>query len=89
MAKKSSGKTYVSKGQHSNVSRATRTAMKRGVSAGDRLINRQKAWLKGQNPWITIPNPNKNETHKRFIRVKANDLWGNPKERLKKMYVMT
>jgi len=89
MAKKSSGKTYVSKGQHSNVSSATLAGMKRDRNPGDKIINQQTAWLNGKNPWITMENPNKNETNKRFIIVKANDLWGSPKERLKKMYVMT
>jgi hypothetical protein len=83
MSKKSSGKTYTSKGERrSSVSTKTK-------DPGQKMLNLQKAWLKGLNPWITIENPNKNETNKRFIRVRMNDTnLGNPKERAKKMFVI-
>jgi len=55
---------------------------------GDRMINRQTVWLRGQNPWIIIANPNANETNKRFIQVKANTLWGSPKERAKSNFII-
>ena len=32
-----------------------------------------------QNPWLTIENPSKEQTNRKFIRVRANDYWGNPK----------
>jgi len=83
-----SGKTYTSKGEHSNVSRSTRSAVRQSKSGADKARDKQLAWLKGQNPWVTIENPNKEETNKRFIRVKANEVWGNPKERAKKSFVM-
>lgn len=88
MAKKSSGKTYVSKGIHSNVKSSTLSAIRKDRYEAENHINVQKAWLKGQNPWVTIPNPNKEQTNKKFIRVKANELWGHPKERQKKMFTM-
>jgi len=31
-----------------------------------------------KNVMLTVPNPNKNETNKRFIRVSAREYWGNP-----------
>jgi hypothetical protein len=78
-----SGKTYTSKGERRS---SMKTASK---DPGQKMMNIQKAWLKGQNPWITVENPNKNETNKRFIRVRMNDTsLGNPKERAKKMFVM-
>lgn len=89
MAKKSSGKTYVSKGIHSNVTSSTLSAIRKERHSSEKLINIQNAWLKGQNPWVTIDNPSKEQTNKRFIRVRANELWGHPKERLKKMFVMS
>lgn len=89
MAKKGSGKTYTSKGIHSNVSRGTLAAMRRDRDPSEKIINIQKAWLANKNPWVTIENPNKEQTNRRFIRVRANELWGNPKEREKKMFVMT
>lgn len=88
MGKKSSGKHYTSKGIHRNVARATLTAMRRARSSLEKTINIQQAWLKGQNPWVTIENPNREQTNKRFIRVKSNDIWGSPKERDKKMFIM-
>lgn len=87
--KKSSGKHYTSKGEHSNVSSKTLSGMRKEKYDGDKMLDLQKAWAKGQNPWITIENPNKNETNKKFIRVKMNDTSiGNPKERQKKMFQM-
>lgn len=42
-----------------------------------KLMKSHDAWKRGQNPWIVVSNPNTNEKHKPFVRVKANDLWGN------------
>lgn len=82
-------KGFVSAGVHSNVSSSTRRLMRAGKSEGDKLIDKQKAWLKGQNPWVTIDNPNKEQTNKRRIRVRMNDLMrGSAKDREKNMYVM-
>lgn len=50
--------------------------------------NIQQAYWAGKNPWITIQNPNKEETNKKFIRVKANTLYGSPKERAKSNFKM-
>lgn len=87
--KKSSGKHYTSKGERSNVSKATLRLMRAGKSDGDKLIDKQNAWLKGSNPWVTIDNPNKEQTNKRRIRVRMNDLMrGSAKDREKNMYVM-
>jgi hypothetical protein len=33
------------------------------------------AWKKGQNPWITVTNPNSLETNRRFIKVRARQEW--------------
>jgi hypothetical protein len=51
-------------------------------------MNVQKAYWEGRNPWVVIDNPNKNETNKRMIRVRSNELWGNPKERQKQRFIM-
>lgn len=45
------------------------------------MLDKYSAYLKGTNPWITIPNPDKQQTNKKFIRVRANQHWDNPKER--------
>jgi len=80
MAKgKSRGDKYVSKGIHSNVRSGTLTAMKRTVSGADRMLNLKRAWAKGLNPWLTIANPDKSQTNRLNIRVRANEHWGDPK----------
>ena len=79
MGKKKGGKSSgnVSAGVHSNVKRSTLRAMKEGYrSGGERLLNQIAAWKRGKNVVFTIENPNKNETNKRFIRVRAADLKG-------------
>lgn len=89
MAKKSSGKTYVSKGIHSNVKASTLSVMKRDQNPANKAMNIQRAWLLGQNPWITINNPNKEQTNRKFIRVRSNELLGHPKDRIKKSFMMS
>ena len=89
MAKKASGKTYVSKGERNNVKSSTLSAIRRDAYESDDIINIQKAWLKGQNPWVTYDNPNKENTKQRKVKARANELWGHPKERQKKMFTMT
>lgn len=89
MGKKSSGKTYTSKGQHSNVSKGTLRGMRAMKSEADKLLDKQNAWLNGKNPWVTIANPNKEDTSRRFIRVRYNDIMrGTAKERQKNSYIM-
>jgi hypothetical protein len=43
----------------------------------EKLRNKQKAFRSGKNVILTIPNPNTNETNKRFIRINAKDVWKN------------
>ena len=69
-----------SKGERRNQRRDITNAARRDRKAdyAYQLINKRAAWAKYQNPWLTLPNPNTNES-KKFIRVKSNDYWGNPK----------
>ncbi len=81
MGKKSSGTSYTSKGERPNLSRKTKNAMRRDYLENhqlERLNNQMSAWKKMKNVMLTVPNPNKNETNKRFIRVSAREYWGNP-----------
>ena len=72
---KSSG--FISQGIHSNVDRKISNSIRRDyMASGDRLLNQIAAWRKGRNVVFTIPNPNPNETNKRYIRVNARDLKG-------------
>lgn len=75
------GKKYTSKGERANVSRATLNSIRAETLGAVKMLNIQSAYLKGQNPWMTIANPSKEQTNKRFIRVRANDVYGHPKDR--------
>ena len=76
MGKKRSRKTKVSKGIHSNVSASTLKAVRRDVPEAIRALHKLEAWRKGKNPWITVPGT---QTNMRFIKVRANAVYGNPK----------
>lgn len=70
--KRSSGKNYVSKG----IVGTTKSRSKKDADYGlRRITNQLKAFLAGKNVVLTIPNPNKNETNKPFIRVNAREVW--------------
>ena len=86
MARKKGGKSkgFVSKGEHSNVSKHTRKLMRRQTTELETTLNKQKAFRRGKNVMLSIPNPNKGESNKPFIRVNAREVWGNPN----KAYIM-
>lgn len=88
MAKTSSGKTSTSKGERANMNGKLLNSIRNDRDPADKMVNIQTAWLAGSNPWITIDNPNKEQTNKKKIRVRMNDLKGSSKELKKKMYVM-
>jgi len=89
MGKKSSGKNYTSKGQRNCVSASTRRLMREDLSGAEKMLNKQAAWLNGENPWLTITNPDKTDTSRLFIRVRMNDLnHGTAKDRTNKVFVM-
>lgn len=83
MGSKSSGKHSTSKGERASSMRT------RVNDPAEKALNVQRAYWQGKNPWVTIDNPNKNETNKAKIRVRSNELWGNPKEREKSRFVMS
>lgn len=82
MAKGKGGKSkgFVSQGIHSNVSAATKRAVRSEyVASGERLLNQIKASRAGKRTMVTIENPNKEETNKPFIRVEGKS-WFKPPE---------
>lgn len=81
--KKASGKHYTSKGLHANVSPKVSKAIRRERPYSDRLIAQLNNWSKGNRTMVTIPNPNPNETNKRFIKVEGNQTFG-PWKRVEK-----
>lgn len=88
--KKSSGKHYTSKGERKNVASSLLNGIRSERSGADDMLNKQKAWINGSNPWVTLENPNKEQTNKKFIRVRYNDLMhGSYKELEKRMFTMS
>lgn len=64
---------YTSNGQYSSVSKKIKNAVRKDRSPADRLLSQLKQWARGKRTMVTIENPNKSETNKRFIRVEGND----------------
>ena len=76
MGKKKSRSTQTSKGERRSVARNIVKATRRDyMQSSERNQNQLSAFLRGKNVMLTIPNPNKNETNKRMIRVPAADVW--------------
>ena len=76
MGKKKSRATQTSKGERRSVARNIVKATRRDyMQSSQRSINQLDAFLRGKNVVLTIPNPNKNETNKPFIRVPAAEVW--------------
>ena len=73
MGRKKSRDKYVSQGLRKNVSRRWLKLTRKDND--DRLFNQWDAFMKGKNVMLTIQNPNKNETNKRYIRVPAKHQW--------------
>jgi hypothetical protein len=78
VGKKRTRKTVVSKGQRRNIVAGVKE-VRQALSEGDKLTHKRDAWRKGQNPWVTVPGT---QTNKRFVRVRANVAWGDPKRRV-------
>ena len=75
MGKKRSRASQTSKGERRSVANGLgddRSELKK-------MIDKMDAFRKGKNVMLTIPNPNKNETKKPFIRVNAKEKWRNDK----------
>lgn len=89
MANKATGKSYISAGIHSNVDSSILKANRRDyLNSAERAINQLRAFNKGKRVMVTIPNPNKDQTNKRYIRVPASTIWKDPKD-IKNKFIMS
>ena len=84
MGKKKSRASQTSKGSvnqnpNSDSKRVQKALRREYRGSTAELNNKMKAHLKFKNVMLTIPNPNTNETNKRFIRVSSRDVWGYAK----------
>ena len=76
MGKKKQRAHQVSKGERRCVNRSVTKANRRDyMKSAERMSNQLSAFLRGKRVMLTVPNPNTNETNKRFIRVPANTVW--------------
>ena len=81
MAKRKKSRAHQeSKGERRNVAKSTRKQMRDAVTPLTIMSNKMKAWRAGKNVIVTIPNPNKKATNKKFIKVNAKEVWGSPKK---------
>ncbi len=81
MGKKKLRSKYTSKGERKSMNPQAAKAVARDVPLVDKLTNKMAAYEQGKRVWLIIDNPNPNETNKRFIRVLARDVYGDPKKR--------
>jgi hypothetical protein len=75
MGKKRTRKTVTSKGQRRSIVAGVKE-VRQEKSEGEKAYNKLQSWRKGQNPWITVAGT---QTNKRFIKVRANTVYGDPK----------
>ena len=66
-----------------NVNKWATKTMKKNKGRYERVLNQLNAFRKGKNVVLTIPNPNKTERGKPFIKVNAKDVWSNDKYMMK------
>lgn len=77
MGKKRIRKTTSSKGERRSIVNGVKE-VRQSRSELEKGNNKLRAWLEGRNPWITVPGP---QSNKRFVKVRANSLWGDPRRR--------
>ena len=81
MAKKKQRAKQISKGiTHQQPNKYNKLGRKEHMSSGNRRDAQLRAFLDLKNVVLTIPNPNTNETNKKFIKVNAKEVWGSPKK---------
>ena len=86
MGKKRQRASQTSKGERRSVNKKLTNARRRDYLTNEqlkRVNNQYKAFAKGKNVVLTVPNPNTKETNKRFIKVNARDVWKQGKFMMK------
>lgn len=58
-----------------NQTKKFKKLIRREKSYSDKMNDKFKAFKRGKKVFLTIKNPNKSETNKRFIKVKAKEVW--------------
>jgi hypothetical protein len=69
-----------SNGERPSVNNTTLRLVRAGVDPADKMLNKLNAWKKGKKGFVTISNPNTNETDKRFIKVSFDAYFGHGRD---------
>lgn len=77
MAKNKSKDKQTSAGERPNVNKKILNLVRKDKTFLVKILAKQNAFKSGKKVVLTIPNPNPNETNKRFIRIDAKDVWRN------------
>ncbi len=77
MAKNKSRDQQTSAGERPNVNKKILNLVRKDKTFLVKILAKQNAFKSGKKVVLTIPNPNTNETNKRFIRIDAKDVWRN------------
>jgi hypothetical protein len=78
MAVAANAKKYTSKGQRPNLTKKIiNAARSEYLQSAERVMNQLHAFRKGKNVVVTIPNPDKNNTKARFIKIKGPEWFKN------------
>ena len=66
-------------GKRSNISRWAKKAQRKNRTKLERVNAKIRAFMKGKNVVLVVPNTNKHETNKPFVRINAKDVWSRNK----------
>lgn len=79
MGKKKSKAQYTSKGERKGVAKKyqAKNDISQPVESFYANVRRFDAYISGRKAYITIPNPNPNNTKERWIKVNAKDHFNN------------
>ena len=66
-------------GKRPNISRWTKKAQRKNRTKLERVNAQFSAFMKNKNVVLVVPNINKHETNKPFVRINAKDVWSQNK----------
>lgn len=72
-----------SKGLHTSIGSWAVKAVRNDRSEADILANKLAAWKRGKKVFMTVTNPNPEDTKRRFIRVSFDSLRGGSYKELR------
>ena len=66
-------------GKRPNISRWAKKAQRKNRTKLEIVNAKIRAFMKGKNVILLVPNINKHETNKPFVRINAKDVWSRNK----------